>query len=276
MVLGTLEPLLVNVLREADLDAFVERGFCVLRGAFDARRAPAARARVWRRMEEKAGIREDDPATWPGAYDIEERLAVPEVLDCFTDRLAAAIEELVGPGRWRGLREWGFWPVNFSYGARLPYAIPTEGWHIDGNWFRHTIDAPNQGLLLIGLFSDVAPREGGTLVAQGSHRRTARVLGEHPGGLTHLELFEAVLAEPIGNFHELTGEAGDVVLAHPFLFHSRGYKHGGPPRFISNTEANLVAPLRLRGLDLSVLERSVRSALTGPPPRFDAPQRCRF
>ena len=87
----------MNVLREADLDAFVERGFCVLRGAFDARRAPAARARVWRRMEEKAGIREDDPATWPGAYDIEERLAVPEVLDCFTDRLAAAIEELVGP-----------------------------------------------------------------------------------------------------------------------------------------------------------------------------------
>jgi hypothetical protein len=31
-------------------------------------------------MEEKAGIREADPSTWPQAYDIEEHLNNPEVL----------------------------------------------------------------------------------------------------------------------------------------------------------------------------------------------------
>lgn len=263
-----------------DIDDFVERGFCVLENAFDAPMAEAARDVVWRRMAEKAGIRRDDPGTWPAGYDIEERPAVPEVLACFTDPLAEAIEDLVGTGRWRGERGWGFWPVNFAHGADRPRgSVPVEGWHIDGNWFRHTIDSPRQGLLVIGVFSDIGPDGGGTLVAEGSHRRTARVLAEHPEGMTHLELFDAVLAEPIGNFTELTGAAGDVVLAHPFLFHTRGFKHTGPPRFISNTEAGLREPLRLHRADgsaYSVLEESIRAALDRPPPTFRTPLRCRF
>jgi hypothetical protein len=267
------------MLSSGDFDSFVERGFCVVRGSFAPRQAAAACEVVWRRMAETAGIRRDDPGTWPSAYDIQERLMVPEILDCFTDSLAEAIEALVGPGRWRGPRSWGFWPVNFSYGAEQPRgSIPVEGWHVDGNWFRHTIDSPRQGLLLIGLFTDIGTYYGGTLVAEGSHRRTARVLAEHPEGMTHLELFDAVLAEPIGNFTELTGEAGDVVLAHPFLFHARGFKHTGPPRFISNAEAGLIDPLRLDRPDgsSSVLERSIRAALHDSPPTFRNPLRCRF
>lgn len=268
------------MLGAGELDDFIERGYCVLRGAFDARQAAAARDVVWRRMAQKAAIDRDDPSTWPHAYDIEERLQAPEVLDCFTDTLVAAIEDLLGPGRWAGRRTWGFWPVNFSYGCDQPQGtIPRESWHVDGNWFRHTIDAPHQGLLVIGLFSDVVPNGGGTMVAEGTHRRTARILARHPEGMTHRELFDAVLAEPIGNFTELTGTAGDVVLAHPFLFHTRGYKHIGPPRFISNTEAGLVEPLRLNRSDgsaYSVLEESIRAALNGPPPTFHTPTRCRF
>ncbi len=267
------------MLTPADVDSFVERGFCVLEGAFTARQAEAARARVWRRMEEKTGIRENDPSTWPGSYDIEERLPVPEVLACFTDRLVRAIEDLVGVGRWRGDRGWGFWPVNFAHGGELPYSVPAEGWHVDGNWFRHTVDSPQQGLLLIGLFTDIEPRGGGTMISEGSHRRAARVLAGRPEGMTHLELFDAVLAEPIGNFRELTGAAGDVVLAHPFLFHTRGFKHRGPPRFISNTEAGLREPMRLGrrdGSPYSILELSIADALAGPPPVFTDPMPCRF
>jgi hypothetical protein len=69
------------------------------------------------------------------------------------------------------------------------------------------------------------------------------------------------------------------VLAHPFLFHTRGFKRHGPPRFLSNTEAGLRAPLRLDRTDPadhSVLERSIRAALAGPPPVFTDPVRCRF
>lgn len=80
----------------------------------------------------------------------------------------------------------------------------------------------------MGLFSDVPAGRGGTVVAQGSHRRAAQVMAANPQGLSHRELFDRVLAQPIGNFAELTGHAGDVVLCHPLLFHFRGFKlHGG-------------------------------------------------
>jgi hypothetical protein len=260
-----------DVLSSDQIESFVELGFCALPGAFTAEQAMAACRCVWRRMEEKAGIREDDPASWPQSYDIEEHLTDPEVLACFSDRLAAAVTQLLGPGRWCGIRKWGLWPVNFAVGAGEPYDIPDWGWHIDGNWFRHSIDCPKQGLLLIGLFTDVAPRCGGTILALGSHRRTARVLASHAEPVAHLDLFSEVLSEPLGNFHEITGTAGDVVLAHPFLFHNRGMKHGGPPRIISNTEAGLRQPMILERLDqdYSILELSIRRALREPiaPPK---------
>jgi hypothetical protein len=229
-------------------------------------------------MEEKRGVRRDDPASWPELCDIEEQVDAPEVLACFTDRLAAAIEQLLGAGRWCGRRTWGFWPVNFGCRRAQPYHIADDGWHVDGNWFTHTLDCPRQGLLLIGLFTDIALRGGGTILAEGSHRRTARVLAAHPEGLHHLRLFELALAEPLGGFHEITGVAGDVVLAHPFLFHNRGVKHVGPPRFISNTEAPLRAPLEpvRAAAGRSPLEESIARALaeTDPPPP-DA-MACRF
>jgi hypothetical protein len=268
----------MSVLRPEDLEQFSARGYCVLRGAFTRAQAEAACDVVWRRMRDKRGIHRDDPTSWPHAYDIEEHLADPAVLACFSDRLACGIEQLLGRDRWTGERRWGFWPVNFSFGAEDPAPWPTTSWHIDGNWFRHTLDCPRQGLLVIGLFSDVAPGTGGTIVAGGSHRRTAHVLAEHPNGLTHLELFDRVLAEPLGNFCELTGTAGDVVLAHPFLFHTRGFKRTGGPRILSNTEAPLREPLRLEraDADYSVLEASIRRALCEPIAVDSGALRCRF
>lgn len=269
-----------NVLSSDQIDSFVELGYCTLFEAFAARQAAAACRRLWRRMEQKAGISEADPSTWPASYDIEEYLTDPEVLACFSDRLAAGVAQLLGPERWCGIRRWGFWPVNFSFGADLPYDFPTSSWHVDGNWFRHSIDCPKQGLLVVGLFTDIAPRWGGTILALGSHKRTARVLARHPEGISHLDLFSEVLSEPLGNFHEVTGEAGDVILAHPFLFHSRGMKHGGPPRIISNTEAPLRQPMILERAGsrdyYSILERSIRQALREPPITPEGARMCRF
>jgi hypothetical protein len=269
----------MNALHASDIEQFITEGFCTLTGAFTAAQARAACETVWRRMESKRSIRASDPSTWPDAYDIEEHLDGPDILACFTDRLVAGIEDLVGPGRWAGSRRWGFWPVNFRFGADLPGPCPTWGWHVDGNWFRHTIDCPRQGLLVIGLFTDVGPGHGGTIVSAGSHRRAARVLADHPAGLAHTELFDLVLTEPLSRFHELTGAAGDVILGHPFLFHTRGFKRRGPPRLISNTEASLREPLRLDrpDHDYSALEESIRRALRDPPapPGPDA-MHCRF
>lgn len=199
--------------------------------------------------------------------------------DCFTDKISLAIEDIVNPGRWIGIKQWGLWPVNFSLGATEEYSIPNFGWHIDGNWFRHTLDCPKQGLLVIGLFSDIESRWGGTIVAEGSHKLTARVLADHPDGLPHRELFDRVMKSPLGGFRELTGQAGDVVLAHPFLFHTRGYKHMGPPRFISNTEAPLKEPMQLNrnnSDEYSILELSILQALQDAPESYTDEMQCQF
>lgn len=268
-----------DVIGAEEIERFIESGYVMVRQAFTARQAAAACECVWRRMEEKAGIRKSDPSTWPDRYDIEEHLNSAEVLECFTDRIAHAIEQLVGRGRWRGARRWGLWPVNFSFGSSKPYHFPTESWHIDGNWFKHTINSPKQGLLVVGLFTDIEPRWGGTILSLGSHKRAARILASHPEGIGHRELFREVLSEPIGNFHEVTGSAGDVLLAHPFLFHSKGMKHRGPPRIISNTEAGLRQPMilaRPSGTDYSVLEESIRRALREAPITPSNARMCRF
>jgi hypothetical protein len=183
---------IVCVLTSFDIESFVELGFCVLHAAFTSREAAVAVDCLWQRIEQKTPIRRSDPATWPESYDIEEQLPFPPVLACFSDSMAAAVEQLVGPGRWCGDRRWGFWPVNFSYGASSPWDYPTHGWHVDGNWFRHTIDCPKQGLLVVGLFTDIQPRWGGTILASGSHKRTARVLSNYPEGISHVDFSESL------------------------------------------------------------------------------------
>ena len=251
------------MLTPGQIEQFVEHGLCTLRRAFSPQHAAAACDLVWERLTSRAGIDRHDPETWPPVHVLEERIDAPAVEVCFSDALAGAIGQLLGQGRWKGLRDWGFWPVNFSFGANDEGIFPDQGWHVDGNWFTHTLNAPQQGLLVIGLFTDIAPGGGGTVFALGSHQATARVLARFPNGLAHAEVFREVLREPIGNFYEVTGQAGDVVLAHPFLFHNRGFKHNGPPRIINNTEAGLRAPMnfdRPDGDD-SVLEESIRRAL---------------
>jgi hypothetical protein len=108
---------------------------------------------------------------------------------------------------------------------------------------------------------------------------TARVLARHPEGLLHLDLFKEVLQHPLGDFHEVTGAAGDVVLGHPFLFHTRGFKHVGEPRFISNTECGLTDKMdfsRVSDADISPLERSIRIAVSSPTTVPQGAMACRF
>jgi hypothetical protein len=255
------------ILSPSDIESFIERGHCRVEQAFDERLAAPARSRVWEHLEAGKNIKEHDRSTWPPFCDIEEHIDAPEVLATFTDRLCVAIEELEGHGRWAGRRRWGLWPINFGLEADLPYSIPQRGWHVDGNWFRHALDCPLQGLLVMGLFTDIAPRGGGTLLAQGSHKRAARVLARHPEGMTHTEFFNEVLEEPIGDLLEVNGASGDVFLIHPWLFHTRSMNHSGKPRIMSNTEASLKEPMcfeRHNG-DHSILETSIIRALAEEP-----------
>ena len=289
-----------RVLTHGQVEQFVDRGFVVLEEAFPRAAALAAQDFLWERLAER-GVRKEDRETWT-----EPMVHLREVYDgppfdaCATERLADAVEDLVGRGRWKtrgGPHHWGWWPVNFAVGADRPWDVPTRGWHWDGQQFRHSVTAPDQGLLLLPHFSEVGPRGGGTLVAAGSHEVVARLLAQYPDGVEQPDalarcprehpwlgeltgilpgegdrvarFMEAETADAWGTrlrVQETNASPGDVVLCHPFLYHAASQNHSGVPRFMCNRTTPLREPMRLERADgdYSPVEVSIRRALARP------------
>jgi hypothetical protein len=289
-----------KVLTPEQIEQFMERGHVTLKEAFPREQALKAQAFLWERLAER-GVQRDDQASWtqPMAH-IKESYSAEVFQACDTELLRDAVEDLVGAGRWRERGKasyWGWWPVNFALGAELPWTVPTRGWHWDGIQFRHTVDAPDQGLLMLCMFSDIQPRGGGTLVAEGSHQVVARFLQQYPDGIELNDAIKACnqghpwLAELTGQTSsaeeaeeriqrfmeqefidengtrlrviETGGEPGDVIFCHPFLYHTASQNHLGVPRFMCNRTTPLRERMQLEREDkeYSPVEQSIRAAL---------------
>ncbi|RPD78557.1 hypothetical protein L226DRAFT_457171 [Lentinus tigrinus ALCF2SS1-7] len=142
-------------------------------------------------------------------------------------------------------------------------------WHIDGDWFRHFLDSGEQGLEVIVLFNDIKPRAGATYIAPDGIKNVVQWLYEHPEGVCEIP------RDPDGSrsicsiqsckdFVELTGEAGDVILLHPFMPHSASKNHLRIPRFITNPPVTLKEPLNLNRsdpADYSLIETKILQTL---------------
>lgn len=268
-----------RVLTETQIEQFIDRGYVKLEEAFPRTAALAAQDFLWDQLAER-GVQKDVHETWTEPMvHLRETYTDPVFQACMTPRLQDAVEDLVGHGRWADRNTeigWGWWPVNFALGADRPWDVPTGGWHWDGIQFRHTITAPDQGLLLLPHFSSVGPRGGGTLVAAGSHEVVARFLNTHPEGI---ELKDALAScgqehpwlaaltgaadagtDRVARFMdaatpdqhgtvlqvmETTAEPGDVILCHPFLYHAASQNHSGVPRFMCNRTTPLKTPMQL-------------------------------
>ncbi|HEY4388189.1 MAG TPA: phytanoyl-CoA dioxygenase family protein [Ktedonobacteraceae bacterium] len=277
------------------MNQFIECGYTTVEEAFPRKQALAAQEFLWERLAER-GIQKNDRSTWQEPMvRMNENYNDPVFDQCTTERLIAATEDLLGQGR-RLLQTkgWGWWPVNFASGADKLWDVPTTGWHWDGSHFRHYVDAPDQGLLMLCIFSDIGHHGGGTLVAEGSHKLVARFLKDHPG----LELREAYnlcnltnpwLAELTGKGDqphvqnrveyfmentyqddvtslrvvETTGAPGDVILCHPFLYHAASQNHSGIPRFMCNRTTPLKDRMNFdrSDSDYSAVEVSIRNAI---------------
>jgi len=285
----------LNVLTAAQVEQFMEEGYTKLEEAFPREQALKAQDFLWERLAER-GVKKEDPTTWQEPMVRINVTYTEEVFQaCSTPRLTAAIEDLIGHGRYADIENqpgWGWWPVNFSLGSEQPWTVPTSGWHWDGSHFKHFVDSPDQGLLLLCLFSEIQPHGGGTVVAAGSHKIVARFLVEHPG----LSLREAVdlcnqnhpwlgaltgtasspdnrLAyfmenpsrdgDAVLRAVETTGSPGDVFLCHPFLYHCSSQNHTGIPRFMCNRTTPLTERIQIQRSDnaYSPLEVSVQRAL---------------
>jgi hypothetical protein len=205
------------------------------------------------------------PRAWKAVTELlggEERVHVNEVRDDFNLNTRTVPE-----------REW------------LPPDRHTTGWHIDGDYFTRFLDSPEQGLLCLILWSEVGPREGGTFLACDSIGKVAKLLLDNPQGLDPRP-FTGLYRE-CADFVEVTGNAGDVVLCHPFMIHAPSPKTRSSIRLLTNPLLSLVEPLqfnRADPADFSPVELAILRGLgvdrldyshAGKREHFDAWRRAR-
>ena len=103
------------------------------------------------------------------------------------------------------------------------------------------------------------PGGGGTLLAEGSHHLAARILWDaEPDGLA-ADDFDEPLTAILGQqgwpgVAEVAAEEGDVVLAHPLVFHSASPNHGTRPRVMAQPAFSMNQPRRTAGGSLCPVE----------------------
>jgi ectoine hydroxylase-related dioxygenase (phytanoyl-CoA dioxygenase family) len=240
-------------LSSGQIDEFVERGWTLLPHAFPAAVAKAVRGHIGRRIG--IDLERQEQWTQPQVW-LQEMMTEPPYTDALTERFRSSVDQLVGPGRWEMTQEMGWWPVSFPGFDNPSYG---DNWHIEGGWFHHRPWSPEQALINLFCFSTVDPGGGGTLLVEGSHHMAARILwAAEPKGL-EADDFD----EPLTTFLEQQGwpgvievvaEEGDVVLAHPLLFHSSNPNHGTRPRVMAQPAFSMTEPMRTEGDQLHPVE----------------------
>lgn len=232
-----------KTLTESDVEHFIEKGHVVLRDCFSRDLAAEWRDFAFKRL----GYDPDDATTWE-----EPRIHLPSMnrqpIREIAPRAWEAICDLLG-GEDRIANTEPSWGdgfiINFKLGGGSEWTPPEShynGWHKDGDFFRHFLDSPEQGLLTIVVWSDIRPKSGGTFVACDSVQHVAQHLYANPQGLLPGEGFGQLYSK-CRDFAEITGNAGDVVLLHPFILHSASQNPSGRARFITNPPVALKEPM---------------------------------
>jgi len=253
-------------LSEEQIAHFLRHGHVVIPDCFPRAFAEDWTANAFRRLEYDP----QDPSTWQQEIvhmPATQRVPMPELAPKAWQAACALLggEERVSPCTWGDSMI-----VNLRKGADQPWQPPSPavgGWHKDGDFFRHFLDSPEQGLLTIVIWSDIEPQGGGTFAAGDSVAPVARLLADHPEGVLPQGAPEASFGSLIHqcrDFVELTGQIGDVVLIHPFLLHASSQNHSGKARFITNPPVSLREPMQFNRedpADFSPVERAVLQGL---------------
>ncbi|KOS17910.1 hypothetical protein ESCO_003090 [Escovopsis weberi] len=246
-----------GVLTEEEKEQFRTDGYVHLRSCFTPAQAQAVIQDVWTRL----GMDPDDKATWTAMWTNMPHHRTFDAAE-FAPRAWAAICELCG-GEDRVSpysREWrDSLIVNLGAPDLEGVEIPPqrlEGWHVDGDFFVHYLDSPEQGLLVVPLFTDIVPGGGGTVICPDSIPRIARHLLDNPAGVSpgmaprgHRDFgseregsWFRDAAASCGRFVEVAGRCGDVFLLHPLMLHTVSTNPRRLPRIITNPPVSLREP----------------------------------
>ncbi|MHB8636932.1 MAG: phytanoyl-CoA dioxygenase family protein [Fimbriimonadaceae bacterium] len=253
-----------RALTDADVDHFTRKGYVKIEGAFPRDVADAWAAACFERL----GYDKNDKATWAetrihmgGDKFVLVKEFAPRVYDAITD-LVGGEDRLAQPCRWSD-----HFIVNLGIRADEPWqpAGPdTPGWHKDGDFFRHFLDSPEQGLLVFVNWTDVVHQGGPTYIATDSVPVVAQFLAAHPEGVLPGGFNFPGLVGQCREFEEATARAGDVYLLHPFVLHAASQNPLRLIRIITNPPVHLTEPLRFnraKAADFSPVELGVLAGL---------------
>jgi ectoine hydroxylase-related dioxygenase (phytanoyl-CoA dioxygenase family) len=248
------------IFSDPDTEQFIEDGYVVLRQAFPREVAASGQSFI---RSQIGSIPEGAARPRQRIIHLREVFSGAPFDRVMNPRLHGALEHLMGAGRAIIHGHFGWWPV------LLPGFAGPGGWHVDGTGFQHHLTSPEQGLVTVFLFSDVAPGDGGTAIVRGSHQSVAQLLASaEPAGLSDQQLHRRLPRVKLSRVVELTGEAGDVAMLHPFVIHGFSANRGSRIRFACNPRYSLSRPMELDRADgaHSPVEEAIRRALTGRVP----------
>jgi hypothetical protein len=263
-----------RVLTNEQVQSFLDNGYLVVQDCFDT-----ALAQRWiDQGYERLGYDKHDPSTFVKDIiwmDHKNELPIrdisPKAWDALLDvigseeRLQDQVLYLPQSGHFTYINSFNWsdaFIVNFHRGADQPWQPPgpqLKGWHKDGSYFRHYLDSAEQALLTIVCWSDMRHQGGATLVSPDSVRVVARHLYEHPEGIPAKAFDFTALINQCTRFEEVTGQAGDFVILHPFMLHASSNNVLRVPRWMTNPPILLKEPMNLNREnpdDFSLLERA--------------------
>jgi hypothetical protein len=249
------------MLSDQQREEFQRAGFVRIPGAFTQGEAGAMCDIVWDLLEEKFRVRRDDPDSWriPYASGMQMLRGNPVFAPIGGKETTEAIDGLLGEKRWKRPKHWGQFLISFPT-REARWVVPHHLWHTDFSFQ----GPPNEtfGVLLFIFLSEVPPGAGGTAVVEGSPRVVRRFLRTVPakrlGNMKQVRLalmdsdpwLRALTSEEtedrierfMGSHHdldgipvrvsELWGEAGDIIMGHPWLLHASTTPCGAEPRIM--------------------------------------------
>ena len=273
-----------TTLSPAEARHFVEHGWVVVKGAFSTQIAADVVACAWRELEEQGIMQDEPETWKLGPYtrtggppnvsimasrgdeaaaaqmrEIRTRYGLPPKSPWLHDVAPRALgSQLDCVGGWDRVKDPELIKLPDSVAVNLCgedgdlgedgwRSTRAPGWHKDGWHFRHFLDTPQQGLLLAFFYSDILPDSGGTQICVDSVGVVARLLAQHPEGIhpdTVQSYIQPHMIEECCEFAELTGEAGDIAIMHPYMVHRVAANPSGRARFAQFPGLGLSQPMQ--------------------------------
>ena len=236
------------MLTAEELDVFERDGIVKVPSAFSADDAARMRDALWDELSERYGMDRADRSTWTparptGLKSTKSSRAAHAILG---PRVRSALDGLLG--QWLEPKHQGQVLVTMPEGGQ--WAVPHRQWHTDVGF-----DETPQAVKIWALLGDLEPGGGGTPQVAGSHKVVERFLTT-----TEEREFKAVRDEVLRSdpwfrnltseqrtvdpmapadldglpvrVIELTGQAGDVYLTHPWILHSIAPNAADAPRMM--------------------------------------------